>query len=107
MQAVQQRAVHFAGQPVLANMRCSCGCAQQTLSQMLQDCTQQAAFHVLSICGSLGMHHLLGGQYPGAYVCVHIPLYSCNHTHVQVVSVDELSNVVEHRLGCSPNFKYF
>ena len=26
---------------------------------------------------------------------------------VQVVSVDELSDVVEHRLGCSPNFKYF
>lgn len=24
-----------------------------------------------------------------------------------VVSVDELSDVVEHRLGCSPNFKYF
>ena len=26
---------------------------------------------------------------------------------MQVVSVDELSDVVEHRLGCSPNFKYF
>ena len=26
---------------------------------------------------------------------------------VQVVSVEELSDVVEHRLGCSPNFKYF
>ena len=26
---------------------------------------------------------------------------------MQVVSVDELSEVVEHRLGCSPNFKYF
>jgi sucrose phosphorylase len=25
----------------------------------------------------------------------------------QVVSVEELSDVVEHRLGCSPNFKYF
>ena len=26
---------------------------------------------------------------------------------MQVVSVEELSDVVEHRLGCSPNFKYF
>lgn len=30
------------------------------------------------------------------------------HPHdCQVVSVEELSDVVEHRLGCSPNFKYF
>ena len=45
------------------------------------------------------LHHLFA-------VLAHF-IYGCACIYMQVCDVDQLEEVVEHRLGCAPNMKYF